>query len=93
MAKARSFDKHPGLGGWRPRPPPTPLDPSKQCTKSLAEQRRDENTYRSRVKRANISHGKQEEDSWQRIVRKAHETAQVLIIFFLYFLDMVPWNL
>ena len=81
MAMARAFDKHPGLGGWHPRPPPTPLDPAKQCGKSWAEQRRDENTYRSRVRRANIPQEKQKDDAWQRLVRKTHESAQVITMF------------
>ena len=55
MQRMRTFDQHPALVGWRPRPPNTPLKPEVQPRLPHAHQVDDPNTFRSRVRRANMS--------------------------------------
>ena len=78
VQRIRDFDKHPGLGGWHPRPPPSPLDPFDQSKLPISTQVKNEQNYKSRVRRANINHTKQKDDAWKVPVRKTRESAQVL---------------
>ena len=57
--RARMFDQPANKGGWRPRPPPSPLGPVAQARLSWAQQPKDDQVYRPRVRRANIPQEKQ----------------------------------
>ena len=76
MQSVRDFDKLPHHGGWHPRPPPTPLDPTDQAKLSREKQVRNEQTFRSRVRRAQKPHDRQKEDAWETSHRKTWEAAQ-----------------
>ena len=61
LYKTRAFGKHTAFGGWPPRHPPTPLGPAVQSPKSIAQRAKDKQTYRPRVRRAQISPREEEE--------------------------------
>ena len=85
LNRARVFDQPEAMGGWHPRPPPTPWGPLIQAPKSYAQQRKDDQTYRSRVRRAQVPHDQQKRDAWHVLQRRIFEASQVLgwvIIFF-----------
>ena len=98
LQRVRDFDKHPGLGGWHPRPPPTPLDPAEQARLPRDRQIKNEANYKSRVRRANIPHSKQKEDAWKVLTRKAWEAAQVIgcwcrILWLFFIFVRFLWNI
>lgn len=79
--RARAFDLHPGLGGWRPRPPPTQQEPAPRAAKPREQQVKGDNTYRAMVRRANISQHNHKSGAWARLARKAYKSAHVLILW------------
>ena len=85
LGRARKFDLSAPQGGWHPRPPPTPLVPEEQALLPFHTQRKDEQTYRSRVRRANIPRHQQKRDAWAVLQRRISEAAHVLVFLFTSF--------
>ena len=46
LTRIRDFDRSPNLGGWHPRPPPSPIDPADQAKLPREQQMQNEQTYR-----------------------------------------------
>ena len=78
VARARQFDMPASQGGWRPRPPPTPLNPADHAKLPYSQQRKGEQTYHSRVRRANIPHHQQKRDAWTGLQWRILEAAHVI---------------
>ena len=56
VRRIRDFDKPPHMGGWLPRPPPSPIDPSGKANFPRGLKIRSDQTYKPRVRREKIPH-------------------------------------
>ena len=75
---ARMFDPPASSVGWHVRPPPAPLGPEAQAKLSRAQQKKDDQVYRSMARRAYIPLDKQKTDARQLLKKKIHDAASVL---------------